>query len=193
MAEKHPSHSADAVTKPGRAANLYPFLDNTGPNLTGLLTVIYVPNDFDILPMHLVILALIPVWWHLRAWPCGWRFWRALGCGGPQRGAEHSSQVAVPQTIAAVVAPVADARTIEPGPGLIRAVPRVVPSLTLWQTMQPVAWDVYGTSMAGAGLPCGPGPKAIFRAVMRVSAFTPLPTVPGCRIRPDTHRTEASF
>lgn len=61
VAEKHPSHSADAVTKPGQAANLYPFLDNTGPNLTGLLTVICVPNDFDILPMHPVILALIPV------------------------------------------------------------------------------------------------------------------------------------
>ena len=59
MAEKHPSHSADAVTKPGRAANLYPFLDNTGPNLIGLMTLTYVPNYFDILPMYLVILALV--------------------------------------------------------------------------------------------------------------------------------------
>jgi hypothetical protein len=43
------------------ALNLYPFLDNTGPNLVGLLTLTYVPNYFDILPMYLVILALIPV------------------------------------------------------------------------------------------------------------------------------------
>lgn len=41
--------------------NLYPFLNNTGPNLIGLLTLTYVPNYFDILPMYLVILALIPV------------------------------------------------------------------------------------------------------------------------------------
>jgi hypothetical protein len=43
------------------ALNLYPFLNNTGPNLIGLLTLTYVPNYFDILPMYLVILALIPV------------------------------------------------------------------------------------------------------------------------------------
>jgi hypothetical protein len=43
------------------ALNLYPFLDNTGPNLVGLLTLTYVPNYFDILPMYLVILAMIPV------------------------------------------------------------------------------------------------------------------------------------
>jgi hypothetical protein len=43
------------------ALNLYPFLKNTGPNLVGLLTLTYVPNYFDILPMYLVILALIPV------------------------------------------------------------------------------------------------------------------------------------
>lgn len=43
------------------ALNLYPFLHNTGPNLLGLLTLTYVPNYFDILPMYLVILALIPV------------------------------------------------------------------------------------------------------------------------------------
>lgn len=41
--------------------NLDPFIDNTGPNLIGLLTLTYVPNYFDILPMYLVILALIPV------------------------------------------------------------------------------------------------------------------------------------
>lgn len=43
------------------ALNLHPFLNNTGPNLIGLLTLTYVPNYFDILPMYLVILALIPV------------------------------------------------------------------------------------------------------------------------------------
>jgi hypothetical protein len=43
------------------ALNLYPFLNTTGPNLLGLLTLTYVPNYFDILPMYLVILALIPV------------------------------------------------------------------------------------------------------------------------------------
>ena len=43
------------------ALNLYPFINNTGPNLLGLLTLTYVPNYFDILPMYLVILALIPV------------------------------------------------------------------------------------------------------------------------------------
>jgi hypothetical protein len=43
------------------ALNLKPFLNNTGPNLIGLMTLTYVPNYFDILPMYLVILALIPV------------------------------------------------------------------------------------------------------------------------------------
>lgn len=43
------------------ALNLYPFLKNTGANLIGLFTLTYVPNYFDILPMYLVILALIPV------------------------------------------------------------------------------------------------------------------------------------
>jgi hypothetical protein len=43
------------------ALNLYPFLNTTGPNLLGLFTLTYVPNYFDILPMYLVILALIPV------------------------------------------------------------------------------------------------------------------------------------
>jgi hypothetical protein len=43
------------------ALNLYPFITNTGPNLIGLLTLTYVPNYFDILPMYLVILALVPV------------------------------------------------------------------------------------------------------------------------------------
>lgn len=43
------------------ALNLYPFLNNTGPNMIGLVTLTYVPNYFDILPMYLVILGLIPV------------------------------------------------------------------------------------------------------------------------------------
>jgi hypothetical protein len=43
------------------ALNLNHFLYNTGPNLIGLMTLTYVPNYFDILPMYLVILALIPV------------------------------------------------------------------------------------------------------------------------------------
>jgi len=41
--------------------NLYPFFNDTQNNLLGLLTLTYVPNYFDILPMYLVILALIPV------------------------------------------------------------------------------------------------------------------------------------
>ena len=42
------------------ALNLYPFLKSGGANVIGLLTLTYVPNYFDILPMYLVILALIP-------------------------------------------------------------------------------------------------------------------------------------
>jgi len=42
------------------ALNLNHFLYNTGPNLLGLMTLTYVPNYFDVLPMYLVILALIP-------------------------------------------------------------------------------------------------------------------------------------
>jgi hypothetical protein len=40
--------------------NLVWFFDNTPANLMGLLTLTYVPNYFDILPMYLVILALMP-------------------------------------------------------------------------------------------------------------------------------------
>jgi hypothetical protein len=43
------------------ALNLYPFLNSTGANMIGLLTLTYVPNYFDILPMYLVILGMIPV------------------------------------------------------------------------------------------------------------------------------------
>ena len=41
--------------------NLWPFLNNTPQNLAGLLTLSYVPNYFDILPMYIVILAFIPL------------------------------------------------------------------------------------------------------------------------------------
>lgn len=41
--------------------NLYPFFNETLLNLPGLLTLTYVPNYFDILPMYLVILAMLPV------------------------------------------------------------------------------------------------------------------------------------
>ena len=41
--------------------NLYPFFNNPQPQLVGLVTLTYVPNYFDILPMYLVILAMMPV------------------------------------------------------------------------------------------------------------------------------------
>jgi hypothetical protein len=41
--------------------NLVPFIKNPGNLLVGLLTLTYVPNYFDILPMYIVILALMPV------------------------------------------------------------------------------------------------------------------------------------
>ncbi|SIS76415.1 hypothetical protein SAMN05421759_10393 [Roseivivax lentus] len=49
--------------------NLYPFFNNPEQNLIGLMTLTYVPNYFDILPMYLVILAMMPafvalVWVH---------------------------------------------------------------------------------------------------------------------------------
>ncbi len=40
--------------------NLPPFLDNIEGNMIGLMTLTYVPNYFDILPMYLAILAMIP-------------------------------------------------------------------------------------------------------------------------------------
>jgi hypothetical protein len=43
------------------ALNLHPFLRPHGNNIVGLFTLTYVPNYFDILPMYLVILALLPV------------------------------------------------------------------------------------------------------------------------------------
>ena len=42
------------------ALNLDRFLSDTGPNVIGLMTLTYVPNYFDVLPMYLVILALVP-------------------------------------------------------------------------------------------------------------------------------------
>ncbi|MEM6664953.1 MAG: OpgC domain-containing protein [Pseudomonadota bacterium] len=41
--------------------NLFPFFNDPMPQLVGLLTLTYVPNYFDILPMYLVILAMVPV------------------------------------------------------------------------------------------------------------------------------------
>ncbi len=41
--------------------NLYPFFNDPMTNLVGLMTLTYVPNYFDILPMYLVILAMLPL------------------------------------------------------------------------------------------------------------------------------------
>ena len=41
--------------------NLWKFFADPGPQLVGLLTLTYVPNYFDILPMYLAILAMIPI------------------------------------------------------------------------------------------------------------------------------------
>ncbi len=43
------------------ALNLVPFLKASGNQVIGLMTLSYVPNYFDILPMYIVILALLPV------------------------------------------------------------------------------------------------------------------------------------
>ncbi|MCX7645432.1 MAG: OpgC domain-containing protein [Rhodobacteraceae bacterium] len=40
--------------------NLWKFFAEPGPQLIGLFTLTYVPNYFDILPMYLVLLAMIP-------------------------------------------------------------------------------------------------------------------------------------
>ncbi len=55
-----------AGTKPDgtsyiQSLNLVRFFDDPAPLLIGLLTLSYVPNYFDILPMYMVILALMPV------------------------------------------------------------------------------------------------------------------------------------
>lgn len=41
--------------------NIQYFFMDTGPQLAGLVTLRYVPNFFDVLPMYLVILALLPI------------------------------------------------------------------------------------------------------------------------------------
>ncbi len=41
--------------------NLWPFFNDTAPNLMGLMTLTYVPNYFDILPMYIAILAMMPI------------------------------------------------------------------------------------------------------------------------------------
>lgn len=41
--------------------NLAHFVDRTQQNLVGLLTLTYVPNFFDMLPMYIGILALVPI------------------------------------------------------------------------------------------------------------------------------------
>ncbi|MFO7855734.1 MAG: OpgC domain-containing protein [Paracoccaceae bacterium] len=43
-----------------RTLPIVPFFEDTGAALVGLLTLTWVPNYFDILPMYLVILAMIP-------------------------------------------------------------------------------------------------------------------------------------
>ncbi|HET6520808.1 MAG TPA: OpgC domain-containing protein [Geminicoccaceae bacterium] len=41
--------------------NLYPFFIHTREALVGLFTLTYVPNYFDILPMYMVVLAMVPL------------------------------------------------------------------------------------------------------------------------------------
>ncbi|QBY02722.1 OpgC domain-containing protein [Rhodophyticola sp. CCM32] len=41
--------------------NLWRFFSDPGPQLVGLLTLTYVPNYFDILPMYMVILIMLPL------------------------------------------------------------------------------------------------------------------------------------
>jgi len=41
--------------------NLYPFFRDPQTNLVGLLTLTYVPNYFDVLPMYIGILVMLPV------------------------------------------------------------------------------------------------------------------------------------
>ncbi|WP_298920750.1 OpgC domain-containing protein [uncultured Roseobacter sp.] len=41
--------------------NLWKFFEEPGPQLVGLLTLTYVPNYFDILPMYMVVLVMMPL------------------------------------------------------------------------------------------------------------------------------------
>ena len=54
--------------------NLAPFFKDPMPQIVGLFTLTYVPNYFDILPMYLVILALMPL---IMALYTGGGFWAA--------------------------------------------------------------------------------------------------------------------
>ena len=41
--------------------NLGRFVNETGPQIVGLFTLTYVPNFFDILPMYMIILLMVPI------------------------------------------------------------------------------------------------------------------------------------
>lgn len=68
--------------------NLVPFFERTPQQLIGLLTLTYVPNYFDILPMYLGVLAMMPVVmalalvsrWLVAAFVAG--LWLAANWGG---------------------------------------------------------------------------------------------------------------
>src|SRR5690606_12944470 len=40
--------------------NLWKFFQDPGPQLVGLVTLTYVPNYFDLLPLYMVVLVLLP-------------------------------------------------------------------------------------------------------------------------------------
>ena len=52
--------------------NLYPFFRHTDQNLLALLSLSYVPNYFDILPMYIVLLAMMPLMMALSKDHIGW-------------------------------------------------------------------------------------------------------------------------
>ena len=74
--------------------NLYPFFRNPQSQLPALLSLSYVPNYFDILPMYLVILALVPVvvglakFSHLLAFAFCGTLWLAANVAGLNFNAE---------------------------------------------------------------------------------------------------------
>ena len=41
--------------------NLWKFFEDPAPELIGLMTLTYVPNYFDVLPMYMVVLAMMPI------------------------------------------------------------------------------------------------------------------------------------
>lgn len=59
--------------------NLWPLFERTAEALTGLLTLTYVPNYFDILPMYIVVLALMPLMMALARAGRVWVFAAMLG------------------------------------------------------------------------------------------------------------------